>query len=272
MGAQAATPSVPLTPGHRAVRRTPTDEAAEVLQVEAESYPMVRTPAGRHQIGSPSDQPGRDYDEHLHEVVLRRPLLTGSTEVPQWLYAAVMGENPSAHRGDLLPVERVSWLDAARFCNALSEGVGLRPAYTISGGEVTWDPEAPGYRLPTETEWEALARADDRLTEGVPSPLRAHAWFADNAEGRTHPVGQKRANSWGLFDMFGNVYEWTYDWKGRYPSGLSTDPVNHRNSGYKVERGGSFRNGRRNLRVANRGRLPPELSSMNLGFRIVRNP
>jgi formylglycine-generating enzyme len=267
---QASPPPPALEPEQ--FSRRLLDNGAEVLTAGDTQATLLPIPAGQFQMGSPQGQSRRDIDEHEHRVRLSRPMLAGQTEVTQALYAAVTGENPSAARGALLPVERVSWYQAVAFCNQLSERLGLEPAYDIDGTDVQWRPERSGYRLPTEAEWEYLARAGRPLSTGVPEPLEAYAWFFENAQGRTHPVGTKRANPWGLHDTFGNVYEWTVDWKARYPGGPVTDPAALLPTGFKVERGGSFRNGRGNLRVANRGRLPPEVPSLNLGFRIVRTP
>ena len=140
-----------------------------------------------------------------------------------------MGDNPSHFKGsDDLPVESVSWLDAVKFCNKLSEREKRTPFYRIDGTEVTLA-GGNGYRLPTEAEWEYACRA--KSTTLYPfgddaSKLGEHAWYAGNSESKTHPVGQKLPNAWGLYDMLGNVWEWCadgYDEK-YYASSPSADP------------------------------------------------
>ncbi len=126
-------------------------------------------------------------------------------------YKAVTGENPSHFKGsDDLPLECISWLDAVRFCNSLSERESLRPNYRIESDQVTIV-GGNGYRLPTEAEWEYACRADSRTTFGLgddAARLGEFAWFVGNSGGKTHPVGRKTPNVLGLYDMHGNVWEW----------------------------------------------------------------
>lgn len=131
--------------------------------------------------------------------------------VTQALYAQITGRRPSTAQGDRLPVESVSWWDAARFCNALSQRDGFTPAYhlRVDGEGVEWDASADGYRLPTEAEWEHACRA------GTAGPrygeLDDIAWYRGNSHARIHDVGEKRPNAWGLYDMLGNVWDWCWD-------------------------------------------------------------
>jgi hypothetical protein len=114
---------------------------------------MVELPPGRFWMGSE-----RDFTEQpIHQVELTRPLLVMVTEVPQWLWSAVMGYNPSWFRGDSLPVENVTWWEAVEFCNRLSLRHGLQPCYRWQGDTLLWDRLANGYRLPTEAEWSTPA-------------------------------------------------------------------------------------------------------------------
>ena len=133
--------------------------------------------------------------------------------VTQEIYQKVMGINPSKQKNPQAPVAGVQWVDAVRFCNKASEMEGLEPCYDLK----TWacDVSKSGYRLPTEAEWEAACRAGStgRFPFGDDaSQLGRHAWTKANSEGKVRPVGQKEPNAWGLYDMLGNVWQWTNDW------------------------------------------------------------
>jgi formylglycine-generating enzyme len=177
--------------------------------------------------------------------------------VMQDQYAGVTGERPSAVRGSRLPVEGVSWWDAARYCNALSERTGLTPAYQLRGDEIEWDGSADGYRLPTEAEWEHACRA------GTTGPrygdLGDVAWYRGNSDERLHEVGGKQPNAWGLHDMLGNVWEWCWD---------LYDPEVY--GTYRVLRGGGWFDEHWSCRASVRRRSHPTLRLDDVGFRIVR--
>ncbi len=246
---------------------------------------MVEIPAGRFTMGSPDSEEGRGNDEKQHEVVISRPFLAAKHEVTQGLWSAVMGSNPSHFDkcGDDCPVEYVSWYDAVKFCNRLSESEGLTPAYRISGEKVTWNKSAKGYRLPTEAEWEYACRAGTasafytgEITEkkcGHAPALDRAGWYCGNAGSKTHPVGQKAANAWGLYDMHGNVWEWCWDWYGDYPGERVTDPDGPSSGSVRVSRGGSWGYGARICRSANRAGRDPgrRYSYYDFGFRLFRS-
>lgn len=160
--------------------------------------------------------------------------------------------------GDDRPAVNVSWWDAVRFCNELSESEGLRPAYRIDGDTIAWDRASDGYRLPSEAEWEYACRA------GTIGPrygvLDDIAWYRDNAEERIHPVGSKEPNPWGLFDMLGNVWEWCFD---IYDAEVYAD--------YRVLRGGGWFDEHWSCRASVRRRSMPTFRIDDLGFRLARN-
>jgi formylglycine-generating enzyme required for sulfatase activity len=205
-----------------------------------------------------------------HQVTLTKAFELGVHEVTQEQYEAVMGTNPGRYKGPQNPVEMVSWNDAVEFCRKLS----AMPAEKKAGYV---------YRLPTEAEWEYACRAGTTTKYSFgdsESELGDYAWYAKNSVATTHPVGGKKPNAWGLYDLHGNVWEWCQDWYGDYPSGAVTDPTGAASSSSRVLRGGSFlnrssRGGPFLYRSSRRGsalRLYslPVTRTNNLGFRPAR--
>ncbi len=210
--------------------------------------------SGEFLMGSDESDPDAFDNEFLdkaagkkqkHRVRISRPFYLGVTEVTQGQYQAVMGENPSTFKGsDDLPVEKVSWLDAVKFCNKLSEREGRKPYYRIAGDTVTIA-GGNGYRLPTEAEWEYACRAgrSTRYPSGDDeNGLGEYAWYEKNSDSKTHPVGQKKRNEWGLYDMLGNVWEWCWDGytADYYKQSPVDDPPGAAQAALRVIRGGSW--------------------------------
>ena len=186
-------------------------------------------------------------------------------EVPQALYNAIMGNNPSKFKGDNLPVENVSWYDAIMFCNELSKEYNYKPVYNLSitgkGVFVTRDPSANGFRLPTEEEWEFAARGGESYKYAGSDNIDEVAWHHFNSGGHTHWVGQKKPNGYGLYDMSGNVEEWC--------ECLTSDF-------FRYLRGGDWRFDEKSCRISDRTTALPEWTGFDatndygiFGFRVV---
>jgi formylglycine-generating enzyme required for sulfatase activity len=214
-----------------------------------------------------------EHEQPQHPVTIARPFFLAVHEVTQGQYKAVMGENPSRFQGsENRPVEQVSWLDAVKFCNKLSEQDGRK--HDGSEGAQLSNPGGNGYRLPTEAEWEYACRAE---TEALypfgddASAVGRYAWYIENSAKATHPVGVKPPNPWGLYDMMGNVWEWcadSYDEKydvSYRPSG----PPGTRRASHRAIRGGAWECFAGFCRPAYRGSFQQEFRGDFLGFRVV---
>jgi len=223
---------------------------------------------GTFTMGSPSSESGRDDDETQHQVTLTKGYYMQTTEVTRGQWYAVMGNkspcSTASCAGDNYPVENVNWEGVQKFITALNE-----------------KEKTDLYRLPTEAEWEyagragsttAFANGDISVTGcDLDSKLDAMGWYCGNAtDGKTHPVGQKQANAWGLYDMHGNVCEWCNDLHDSYSTNSVTDPEPSSGTG-RVYRGGCWSCSAQSCRSANRGSAGPILS-YGLGFRLLKIP
>jgi formylglycine-generating enzyme required for sulfatase activity len=231
---------------------------------------LVLIPAGEFLMGSPdTDNDAKADEKPQHRVRITRPFYLGATEVTQGQYQSITGESPSNYKGsDDLPVQQVSWNDAIAFCNRLSEREDLKPYYQFDGRA---QPGGDGYRLPTEAEWEYACRAGTTTRFSL-GDVGAYAWFNGNSVHQPHPVGQKRPNGWGLFDMHGNVWEWCgdgYDEK-YYASSPGADPLGPSQAADRVIRGGSWICDPLYCRAATRYGYTPGYRDYDLGFRLVR--
>ena len=252
---------------------------------------MVFIPPGTFRMGSPTNEVHRyDWEGPQTAVTVSRGYWMWKFEVKQGEYLAVTGSNPSFLNGvrefwdgscqcstnrdfgtDLnRPVETVSWDDATAYCAALTQRERL--AGRIAPNSL--------YRLPTEAEWEYACRAwtSTRFSYGDDlgyKNLTNYAWYGDNSDGQTHPVGQKLPNPWGLHDMYGNVFEWCQDWYGDYAGGVALDPQGPEAGSARVIRGGDW-GGWRDFagfcRSASRGNYDPDSGHDSIGFRVVLAP
>ena len=215
----------------------------------------------------------------VRRVILTRDFLLGVFPVTQAQYRKLMGASAAPYFDgiDAAPMENVTWLDAIHFCNALSEVEGLRAYYRIDGEQATCQ-GGPGYRLPTEAQWEYACRAGcpERYSFGPdPALLPQHAWFQDNSGDSVQPVGSWPANRFGLHDLHGNVWEWCWDWYGPYDPAAGIDPTGPERGKTRVLRGGSWYDPAPSLCSSARLSWEPNDTSMTawrFGFRVARYP
>jgi formylglycine-generating enzyme required for sulfatase activity len=193
-----------------------------------------------------------------HEVTISKPFYLQSTQVTQGQWQKVIGENFSGFKdcGDNCPVENITWFEAQDFIEKLND-----------------KEKTDKYRLPTEAEWEYACRAgttSDFSFGDDPSKLSEYAWYRDNSEKRTHPVGTKKPNEWDLYDMHGNVREWCQDRFGDYLSDPVVDPTGPSKGGTRITRGGSISSSQVSVRCASRSDDIPNARLIDIGFRCVR--
>ncbi|MDB9414794.1 SUMF1/EgtB/PvdO family nonheme iron enzyme [Microcystis aeruginosa] len=249
-------PPPPPPPSPASVRFTKPTPFTEKLP-KGLTLEMVGLPAGKFLMGSPhSDPDARDYEKPQHQVQVNS-FAIGKYPVTQAQYQAVMGTNPSNFSNNPQnPVENVSWNDAQAFCQKLSQITGKT------------------YRLPTEAEWEYACHAGTttRFYFGDDAnQLGNYAWYDGNSQYTTHPVGQKKPNAWGLYDMSGNVWEWCEDnWHDSYKNAPSDGSAWLNNNLSHIVRGGSWGNSPRNCRSASRVHYGNRF--IDGGFRVVCAP
>jgi len=237
---------------------------------------LATIPSGGFIMGSPQNDNLRSRDETQHKVTLSKGLIIGKTVVTQGQWIKVMGNNPSYFKefGENHPVENVSWFDAIKFLNKLSEMDGLSKCYREVDREIRWNIHSNGYRLPTEAEWEYSARAGSttRFYNGDKESLLAEiAWYKFNSANSTHLICQKEPNSFGLYDVLGNVWEWVWDWHDKY-SPVELDPTGPVSGSSRVCRGGSFKEDAKYCRLSHRrAYYSPSIRDQYLGFRVARS-
>ena len=249
------------------------------IDIKDISHSFIALPPGSFWMGNKNSDAESD-EQPRHRVSLSKGFIIGETQVTQDIFEMVSGHNPSQFKQPTHPVERVSWLDAVRWCNQLSELQGLQSAYTIMNGgdtespRVLWNQLCDGYRLPTEAEWEYAARAGTNFTYSGSNRPDEVAWFGSSRrrEGqRTYAVKGKEPNDWGLYDMSGNVWEWCWGDMRDYTTEDQADPIGATDKGYSVCRGGSNYLDARQTRCSYRMRYAISYRSLFVGFRVCRS-
>jgi formylglycine-generating enzyme required for sulfatase activity len=229
--------------------KQPVPNAGDVETIGGIEF--VYIPAGNFILGSP-DGEGNDNEHPRHRIELNG-FWIGKYEVTQTQWSNVLGRNPSYRKGNDMPVEKVSWNDCQEFCRKFNTKYGAN------------------IRFPTEAEWEYAYRAGSTTKYYWGNSIDGdYTWHSGNSDNQTHPVGQKKPNNWGLYDMTGNVWEWCQDWfKDDY---YAISPVNNpectnNNNGNKILRGGSYFNNDDYCRSSFRNYGPPSLIRPVIGFR-----
>lgn len=236
-----------------------SSELHEIFTSSSTGMEFILIPAGEFDMGSDSeDKVSSDSKSLAHRVTIRNPFYMGRSPVTQKQWKRIMGNNPSHFKGDVRPVEMVSWYQVQEFVRRLNEKEGTEK-----------------YRLPSEAEWEYGCKAGTRTNYffgDYESKLNEYAWYAENSGSKTHSIGQKKPNRWGLYDTHGNVWEWVKDsWHEN--SDKSPSDGRAREDGYspdRVSRGGSWFCNAELCRSGSRLRRDPESLFSNLGFRLLR--
>ena len=249
----------------KALVKEPTEPVLTAAPVEGESFSipdinldMLWCKPGKFMMGSPKDEKGREGNEAQHEVTLTKGFYLGKYEVTQEQWEKVMGSSPSYFKGATLPVEKVSWEDAMKFCEKLTQ-------MEKAAGRL---PEGYAYTLPTEAQWEYACRAGTTTAYSFGDKITPKQANFDRNVGETTVVGTYSANAWGFHDLHGNVREWCSDWYGDYPSGSVSDPFGPSDGSRRVVRGGSWFYFGGDLLSAGRDRYAPGGRDGRLGFRL----
>lgn len=250
---------------------------------------MVLIPSGNFIMGSPNTKKNRGKDELQHKVSISYSFYIGKYEVTQKEYQKLMGQNLSAFRKPKFPVENVSWWDAIKYCNKLSKIENQPLAYNDSTGElidsngnITDDITlVSGYRLPTEAEWEYAARAGStsayytgyKITKNEAS-FGERTFFKRNkkliAKPKTVNGNKFSPNAWGVYNIYGNVWEWCNDWYNSYKSEAQINPVGDNSGTVKILRGGAWNSRAKECRSAKREKSTQNFRCVAVGFRICK--
>jgi formylglycine-generating enzyme required for sulfatase activity len=247
-------------PGAGAGARTEAPSKELVVDLGAGAkLEMIRIPAGEFKMGSP----GKTEIAEQHRVRISKPFYLGKYPVTQWQWFVVMDDNPSKFSMDKKrPVENVTWEDCQVYLRKLN---------------ATTRRQNDTFALPTEAQWEYACRAGS-TTEfcfgDEASALREYAWYAANSDGKTHPVGEKKPNAWGLYDMHGNVNEWCQDWfdDRYYGKSPTDDPTGPETGSFRVVRGGGLTSSASSCGSAVRRCVEPAERGPSVGLRVALVP
>ena len=236
---------------------TKAGEEREIEVAQRTKITVCWLPPGTFTMGSPASEAGRSNDETQVQVRISRGFWLAKYECIQKTWRDVMGNNPSHFRGDSLPVDSVSWDDCQKFIGRLRSP---NPAWRFS--------------LPSEAQWEYACRAGTTLSYA--GALELVGWYDLNSGGKTHSIGQRIGNAWGLRDMHGNVFEWCSDRCSEklsaYPAQMATDPTGSGTGTFRICRGGSWYRDASRCRSAFRQACPPDFRDDSLGFRLALIP
>ena len=259
-------------------RKAPDDASKKTAEIPAEisaeaGIEMVLLPAGKFTMGDKDEIDAQPHEVFVSSFYIDKYLVT------QGQYKKLMEENPSRWKADKNPVEQVRWSDAVKYCNARSLKENLQPCYDLQTWKCNF--EANGYRLPTEAEWEYACRAGTKTKYffgNDSSKLTDYAWLDENSRGKPRPIGQKQPNPWGLYDMYGNVWQWCNDFYkvDYYQQSPEENPRGPDDGETKVVRGGAWKFSADSCRSGYRYNEAPGYSDVCFGydiygFRCVRN-
>lgn len=215
---------------------------------------LAYIPPGNFTMGSPKTEPGRIPNETRRHVTFAKGFRIGVTEVTQKEWRLIMETSPGFFKGDDLPVERITWREANEYCRRLSEK------------------EKKRYRLPTQAEWEYACRAGTTTayyTGGNEAALAAAGWYLGNSGNQSHPVGRKKPNRWGLYDMHGNVSEWCAKPPDSDTTGSKSAQLDREEKALRDLRGGSWGLNASECRSASRLRNAGTFRYFDLGLRVL---
>jgi len=215
---------------------------------------LAYIPPGTFTMGSPETEPNRIANETQHQVTFKKGFRIGVTEVTQTQWQQVMESNPSVVKGDDLPVEHITWYEAEEFCRRLSRK------------------EQKQYRLPTEAEWEYACRARTETayyTGRDKAALDSAGWYRENSGNQSHPVGRKKPNPWGLYDMHGNVSEWCAERPDAETFKSNSAQLDREEKKLRDLRGGSWGLSASDCRSASRHRNAASFRFFDLGLRVM---
>lgn len=228
-------------------------EPGEVIE-NSIGMKLAYIPPGRFTMGSPDTEVGRVSHEVTRDVEFATGFRIGVTEVTQAQWQTVMGTNPSFFKGDDRPVEHISWQDAIKYCQHLSQSENKR------------------YRLPTEAEWEYACRAGTTTAYSAgdsQAALATAGWYRANGKNETHSVALKQPNEWGLYDMHGNVGEWIAERPEERKSDVNSARLDQEEKGLRDWRGGSWGLNANDCRSASRLSINGTFKNFDIGLRVV---